>query len=212
MKTIGSIKQVKRLRNILFVELIIFVLVLFVYCFTLFPDFYQNKLFRNYFHPSNIAFYTDEKKQLRGFVLETLAEPIIKREALLYWAELATISVNTLASSTYEEQLNKAFKMFFTANGANSLRQAYETKGVINDIVAKNLSVTSVVQKPAILLDTGRVFGRKIWKIQVPILVTYESLNKVSVDKQLVTLIIASVPTTEHPLGLAIDQYKSTSR
>lgn len=212
MTTVGIIKQQRRLRWMLFIELLVLAGVLFLYSFTLFPEFYKKNIFYDYFNPPNIAFYTDDKKQLRGFKLQTLSEPIIKREALLYWAELATTTVNTLSSSTYEQQLKEAFADYFTENGKNSLIQAYQRGNVISDIVAKKLSVTSVVQKPPILMGSGRLFGRRIWKIQIPILVTYESLSEINVNKQLVTLLIVAVPTTENPLGISIDQYESRNR
>ena len=144
--------------------------------------------------------------------MQTLASPIIKREALLYWAENATISVNTLSSSTYQQQLTTAFNQYFTEDGKNSLTAAFESKGTISDIVAKKLSVTSVVQETPILMDTGKLFGHTVWKVQVPILVTFESLNQIEVDKQLITLMIVSVDTTINPLGILIDSYSAEKR
>lgn len=208
----GLLTQQHRLRRILWIEIALFLCVLFFYIATLFPGFYQQVLFKRYFNPPNIAFYMDEHKQLRGFRLQTLNRPIIKNQALLTWAENAVVTVNTLTSSNYEQQLNTSFTAYFTQNGAKSLLNALKSKGVIDAIVTKKLSITAVVQGAPILLDSGVLFGKYIWKIQIPILLTYESLSEREPYQQLVTLTVAEVNTTQNPLGIAIDQYTSQKR
>jgi len=212
MKTKELIRRQRYLNVILIIEIVLLLFLLFLYGYTLFPELYRTKFFRKYFNPTNIAYYTDDNKQLRGFYLQTLAKPILKSEAILLWAQDATIAVNTLSSSNYENQLNSAFKQYFTDKGAQSLLSAYQARGTIDEIVAKKLSVTAVVQKPPVLLGSTQLLGRTLWKIQLPILITYESLSDIKVDKQLVTLTMTSVPTTENPQGIAVDQYQSKKR
>ena len=212
MNTGAILKHERHLRYLLWLELVLLACIVFFYGFTLFPDFYRKNLFNLYFNPPNIAYYTDENQQLQGFRLQTLSEPIIKREALLHWATLAATSINTFTSSNYQQQLQSALSTFFTEDGAKSLMHAFNTKGIIDKIVAKKLSVTSVVQNTPILLDTGIIFNRRIWKVQIPMLITYESLSDIEVDKQLITLIITAVPTALNPLGIAIDRYQAQKR
>ena len=213
MTTDTAIKQKKLLNRVIYAEIALLVVVALVFIVFRFSDFFSKNLFKKYFNPPNIAFYTDkETNALKGNYLQTLSKPIIKRQALLSWAELAAVSVNTLSSSTYKEQLEKTFKTYFTDKGAVSLTRALRIKGVITDILAGKLSTTSVVQGPAVLVAEGKILGNYSWKVQVPILVTYESTSDIVVEKQIVTLLIIAASTDKHPQGIAINQYSSRKR
>ena len=203
-------KKQRRLLNwIIYAEVILLVLVLCIFCVFEFSSFFGKHLFRKYYNPSNIQFYTTKDRQLRGKILQTLSNPVIKRDALLSWAALASTAVNTLSSSTYKTQLDKAFAEYFTKDGANALMRALEFQGVIGDIVAKKLSVTAIPRGPAVILTQGILLGHYTWKIQVPILVTNESLSDLVVSEQIVTLTIISIPTEDNPMGIGISNYSA---
>jgi len=77
----------------------------------------------------------------------------------------------------------------------------------LETVIAKKLTVSAVPTGAPIILDQKVIGGVYKWKIQLPMLVTYESSSTKITQPTLVTMLITRVSTLEVPKGIAIDAF-----
>lgn len=158
------------------------------------------------------AVYRDQNNQLQMFPLTPLNSPVITRDSLLEWATLAATSAYTYDAARYQQQLNSVTNQYFTTDGGAAFLDTLQTSGVISNVVLKQLTVTAVLQNTPVILKQGMLLGRYSWKVQMPILVTYQGLSGAPTSERiLVTLLIVSIPTWQSPTAIGIEQFWSAT-
>ena len=148
----------------------------------------------------------DDKTYLIKMV--ALSRPVMTRQVLLQWAGQAAVAAYTYDVANYQTQLNDVIKKYFTKQGGNALRQAFQNSGALNNLLSKKLVVTSVVNGAPLILKEGALLGQKTWRVQVPLLVDYQSASAVGTDSYIVSMLITRIPTTEKPTGIGISQFQ----
>ena len=58
-----------------------------------------------------------------------------------------------------------------------------------------------------VILQKGPLAGRYAWRIQIPILITYQSASEFKQVNNVVTILVKRVSTRETPRGIGIAQY-----
>jgi intracellular multiplication protein IcmL len=144
--------------------------------------------------------------QLAQRQMAPLVSPIINRQALLNWAAEAASSAYTYDQANYQSQIQATIDRYFTAGGGDSFRQALQQSGVLNQLVREQLQVSAVVQEQPVILATGRLLGRYVWKIQLPLLVTYQTASERQQYRFIVTMLVVQVPTWKSANAIGIDQ------
>lgn len=160
-------------------------------------------------HPKEPAYYAVERHQngqVTGALLQPLIAPIISNQALINWVIDAASSLYTYDQANYKTQIAEVISTYFTPKGGDSFETALKNTGVIDQLVAQKMEVTAVVENQPAILKSGTLSGRQIWKIQLPLLVTYVTASETQQLHFIVTLLVLKVPPTESPEGLAIDQ------
>lgn len=140
------------------------------------------------------------------FELHWLSRPNVSTRALLSWASLAATATFSFDFVNYERDLEN-LKNYFTKTGYDSFLQALNEGKVISTLVDKKLIMTAVAIGPAIVTSEDEVKGYHIWKVEIPITVSYLSASNEEKATKLVTLTITEVPTTEASKGIGIGQY-----
>lgn len=148
----------------------------------------------------------DDKSYLIKMV--ALSRPVMTRQVLLQWAGQAAVAAYTYDVANYQAQLQSVVKNYFTAEGGNALRQAFQNSGALDNLLSKKLVVTSVVNGAPLILQEGVLFGEKTWRVQVPLLVNYQSASALETDSYIVSMLITRIPTTEKATGIGISQFK----
>ena len=74
-------------------------------------------------------------------------------------------------------------------------------------VKAKKLIVSAVATKAPVILQKGLLNGVYAWRVQMPLLVTYQSANEFSQQNNVVTILISRVPTLNSPRGIGIAQF-----
>lgn len=74
-------------------------------------------------------------------------------------------------------------------------------------VKAKKLIVSAVATRAPIILQKGLLNGLYSWRIQMPILVTYQSASEFSQQNNVVTMLITRVSTLNSPRGIGIAQF-----
>ncbi|MDP3559524.1 MAG: type IVB secretion system apparatus protein IcmL/DotI [Legionellaceae bacterium] len=136
-----------------------------------------------------------------------LNEPNQSDSAVLQWANQAAIAAFTYNFVNYRDEL-QASSGFFTSEGWSEFLNALESSNNLAAVKAKKLVVSAVATRAPVILEKGPMStGKYSWRIQMPILVTYQSASEFTQQNNVVTLLVTRVPTINSPRGIGIEQF-----
>jgi len=138
--------------------------------------------------------------------LFALNEPNQSDSAVLQWANQAAIAAFTYNFVNYRSEL-QASSGFFTAEGWTQFLNALQDSNNLEAVKAKKLIVSAVATRAPIILQKGMLGGRYAWRVQMPILVTYQSASEFTQQSSVVTMLITRVSTLNSPRGIGIAQF-----
>ncbi len=155
--------------------------------------------------PKPVYFATSINGRIRP--LQPLDRPNQSKSALLQWANQAAIAAYTYNFVNYRGELQSA-SSFFTPEGWNSFQQALSSSNNLKAVIAKKLVVSAVATGAPIILNEGvQPDGRYFWRVQMPMLVTYQSASEVTQQALMVTMTIVRVSTLDSERGIGISQF-----
>jgi intracellular multiplication protein IcmL len=138
--------------------------------------------------------------------LVALNEPNTSDHVIIQWATLATIASYSYDFVNYEKQLEKA-SQFFTTDAWDAFINALEDGNTLDSVISKKLVVNAVATKSAVILEKGILNGTYSWKIQIPILVTYQSARELTPVNLVVTLLVNRMSTRFSVKGIGIRSF-----
>ena len=140
--------------------------------------------------------------------LTPLNEPNQSDPAILQWANQAAIAAFTYNFVNYRAELQSA-SGYFTADGWQQFLTALQDSNNLDAVKAKKLVVSAVASSAPVFLQKGILNGRYAWRIQMPILVTYQSASEFSQQNLTVTMLVVRVDPLNSPRGIGIAQFIS---
>lgn len=138
--------------------------------------------------------------------LYPLTRPVLSTAELLQWATLAATSATTYNFVNYRKELQAAAQ-YFTPAGWKEYQASLKASRNLEAVVAKKLTASAVPTGSPIVIEQGVVNGVYKWKVELPLLITYESASTKITQPSLVTMLITRVSTLEMPKGIAIDAF-----
>lgn len=132
--------------------------------------------------------------------------PMVSASALLSWANQAAVAAFSYNFANYRQALQDASE-YFTPEGWKDFQAALESSNNLNAVISKKLVVSAVPTGAPVIIDQGVIYGRYSWKVQMPLLVNFQSASTNFQTPLLVTLLITRVSTLYVPKGIAIAQY-----
>ena len=132
-----------------------------------------------------------------------LSEPMLSPGELLQWAHRAAISAYTYNFVNYRDAMQQLQNQF-TPAGWRYYEDALKVSRNLEMIIAKKLVVSAVATGTPVILDQAVIDGRYSWKVQIPLLVSYQSPNEQTQKPVIVMMIVSRVPTVDMPKGIAI--------
>lgn len=135
-----------------------------------------------------------------------LNEPNQSDSAVLQWANQAAIASFTYNFVNYRDEL-QASSGFFTPAGWDQFLDALQQSNNLDAVKAKKLIVSAVATRAPIILQKGLLNGVYSWRVQMPILVTYQSASEFTQQNNVVTMLITRIPTLNSPRGIGIAQF-----
>jgi intracellular multiplication protein IcmL len=138
--------------------------------------------------------------------LFALNEPNQSDSAVLQWANQAAVAAFTYNFVNYRTEL-QASSGFFTSEGWTQFLTALEDSNNLDAVRVKKLIVSAVATSAPIILQKGILNGRYSWRVQMPMLVTYQSASEFSQQRNVVTLLISRISTLNSPRGIGISQF-----
>lgn len=143
--------------------------------------------------------------------LYPLSEPIVSKQALLDYAAKAVVAAYNFDFVNYRKKLQDA-QIYFTPDGWREFERALDASNNLKTVIADRLIATAVVTGTPVIQDERVVNGRYAWRIQMPVLITYESASKKIQQPVTVTLVVMRVSSLSVPRGIAIAQFYSSER
>jgi len=137
--------------------------------------------------------------------LTALDEPNQSDSAVLQWAYQAAIASFSYNFVNYRNELQAASE-FFTPNGWTEFTNALQQSNNLKAMIAKNLISSATATSAPIVLRKGLIGDRYAWRVQMPILVTYQSASEIQQERNVVTMLITRVSTLNSPRGIGIEQ------
>ncbi|MEE9451836.1 MAG: type IVB secretion system apparatus protein IcmL/DotI [Gammaproteobacteria bacterium] len=138
--------------------------------------------------------------------LTALDLPSQTDSAVLQWASQAATAAFSYNFVNYRKELQSASD-YFTPAGWKEFMRALESSNNLEAVKEKKLVVSAVVAQAPVVLQKGVLKGRYAWRIQMPILVTYQSASEFSQQNNVVTLLVTRVSTLNSPHGIGIEQF-----
>ena len=137
--------------------------------------------------------------------LQPLGERIMTDAQLRIWAALAVVEAYTMGHHDWRMRLERA-REGFTDEGFESFVAALEDSFFLDRVRAERQVASVVLRGTPVILET-RVFGGRVgWKLEIPLLLTFEAGAK-RWDRKVVAEVLAlRVPYRERASGMGIQQ------
>jgi intracellular multiplication protein IcmL len=162
-------------------------------------------IFYMYTHPPSPKYFATS---INGRItpLYALDKPNQSDPAVLQWANQAAIAAYTYNFVNYRQELTSA-AVFFTPEGWQQFINALVATNNLAAVKAKKLIVSAVATKAPVILRKGILNGSYSWRVQMELMVTYQSASVFTQDKYTLTMLIKRVSTLNNPRGIGIAQF-----
>jgi len=143
---------------------------------------------------------------LRLAPMVPLDQPLLTQEDLLTWASNAITGAMSLNFLEWREKL-ETIRPHFDDAAYKSFLASLQSSGVLDMIRDKRLSASAVATRAPVIIASGLVGGKATWKVEFPLIVSYESSQGVeSTQKLLATVLVCRASTAKTPRGVVIQQ------
>ena len=135
-----------------------------------------------------------------------LDQPLLTQEGLLTWVSDTITGAMSLNFLEWREKL-ESIRPHFDDAAYKSFLASLQSSGVLDMIRDKRLSASAVTTRAPVIIASGLVGGKATWKVEFPLIVSYESSQGVeSTQKLLATVLVCRASTAKTPRGVVIQQ------
>ncbi|EKD74639.1 MAG: hypothetical protein ACD_44C00373G0001 [uncultured bacterium] len=139
-----------------------------------------------------------------------LSQPNMPTSALLLWANQAATAAFTYDFVNYRQALQTASD-YFTSAGWRDFLNALTSSNNLSAVLTKKLVVSSTATAAPVVLQQGELNGVYAWRVQLPMVITYQSASQVAQQNVLVTMLVTRVSTLNSARGVGISQFVVSS-
>jgi len=149
---------------------------------------------------------------LRLAKMTPLGKPLISQGALLNWTAETVTETLSIDFLHWRKQLMRV-RPRYSPDAFKQLIASLKSSGNLGMILSQRLSVTSTIAQAPVIIGRGSVEGRLVWKIEFPVLVSYESSAAVKNKQELVaTVLVERVSSLEKVQGIHVKQLLLTQK
>ena len=143
---------------------------------------------------------------LRLAPMVPLDQPLLTQNGLLRWVSDTITGAMSLNFLEWREKL-ESIRPHFDDAAYKSFLASLQSSGVLDMIRDKRLSASAVATRAPVIIASGLVGGKATWKVEFPLIVSYESSQGVeSTQKLLATVLVCRASTAKTPRGVVIQQ------
>jgi len=126
--------------------------------------------------------------------------------AILVWANEVAVSLLSYNFVNYRSEFQKS-SGFFTPNGFDTFLAAIDKSNSLALVETKKFIVSAVATKPPIIVHKGIINNLYSWKVEIPMLITYQNQSEFQQANNIVTLLITRAPAINAPRGIAVAKF-----
>ncbi|KTD50904.1 DotI/IcmL/TraM family protein [Legionella quateirensis] len=126
--------------------------------------------------------------------------------AVLVWANEAAVSAFSYNFQNQKTQLQH-LSSFFTEQGYSLFLKSLKESGNEKVVQSKKLIVSAVATRAPVILQKGLLDGVYSWRVQIPLLITYQSRSEYVQQNSMVTMLIVRAPSLNLPRGIGVSQF-----
>lgn len=135
-----------------------------------------------------------------------LDQPLLTQNGLLTWVSDTITGAMSLNFLEWREKL-ESIRPHFDDAAYKSFLASLQSSGVLDMIRDKRLSASAVATRAPVIIASGLVGGKATWKVEFPLIVSYESSQGVeNTQKLLATVLVCRASTAKTPRGVVIQQ------
>lgn len=138
--------------------------------------------------------------------LQPLAQPVYSQSTIMTFATNAAVAAFSYDFVNYRSQLEN-LSTYFTADGWSSFTSSVKSSLNLETVITKKLVSTAVATGAPVLIKKGVLNGRYVWKVQLPVLVTYQSASTAIRSSYVITMMVSRVDVLRDPKGISITQF-----
>lgn len=138
--------------------------------------------------------------------LVPLSRPATEDRAVVSWATTVATSAYSYDFVNWRKALS-SLSPDFTKEGFASFIGSLKSSGNLKLVEDNRMVASAVPISAGVVIAKGLLKGVYVWKIQVPILVTYQAARSSVSQNLLVTLLVVRRSVLSHPKGLAVAQF-----
>lgn len=143
---------------------------------------------------------------LRLAPLIPLDQPVLTQQGLLNWASDTIIGAMSLNFLEWREKL-ESIRPNFDDEAFKSFLASLNSSGILDMIREKRLSASAITTRAPVIAASGLVGGAATWRIEFPLIVSYESSQGVESTQRLVaTVLVRRASTVKSPRGVVINR------
>ena len=142
----------------------------------------------------------------------SLDKPNLSPATLLQWSTQAALAAYSYNFVNYRKELQAASE-FFTPNGWKQFIKAIQDSNNLSAITRKKLVMSAVATGAPVIVWSGLLPNQHYgWRVQLPLLVTYQSSSELSQQALVISMLISRVDTLYSARGLGIEQFVAANR
>ncbi|EKD72543.1 MAG: IcmL protein [uncultured bacterium] len=155
--------------------------------------------------PQPQYFATNSQYQLIKY--HPLSDPVVNNNFVLQWVADAVRQSFSLDFIHWRQQLQQASNNF-TTPGWTFFLAAYKQSGDLTSLVNLKMVADATVTAAPVIQYENVLDGRYVWKIQLPVMITYTNgMGKIINQPLKVTVIVVRVPVSDNPNQIAINEF-----
>lgn len=166
-------------------------------------------IFYKYTHPPEPQYFPTTADG-RLILIHPLSDPVLTDQEVLQWVSVAVRRMFEIDFVHWQDQLQQ-ISNYFTPGGWNYFIAALKSSDNLNTVRDLKMVASAQITGAPQITEKAVVSGRYAWKIQVPLLVTYQSAARNSITQTMnVTLVVLRVPVQTDPDRIAINNFIPT--
>ncbi len=143
---------------------------------------------------------------LRIAPMTPLDQPVLTQQGLLTWTTDTVTGAMSLDFLDWRKKLEN-IRPNFENEAFTSFLDALKSSGILEMIQEKRLSASSIATRAPVIIASGLIGGKATWRIEFPLIVSYESSHGIeSTQKLVATVLVARASTLKTPRGMVIQQ------
>ena len=143
---------------------------------------------------------------LRLAPLTPLDQPVMTQQGLMTWTTDTVTGAMSLDFLDWRKKL-ESLRPNFEDEAFTSFLDSLKSSGILEMIREKRLSASSIATRAPVIIASGIMGGKATWRIEFPLIVSYESSHGVETTQRLIaTVLVARASTVKTPRGMVIQQ------